>query len=328
LGAGKADVPRGNKGTRAGGSEQEGQFDADSYWKELIDRFFWLLLQIALPDLYAAADAGRKPKSLSNEFTDILNTGDTKIHKYPHRADFVMEVPLKNGESEWVILHIEAQGQGSDLNFRMSHYRSAIFFHYKKEPVALAIITDKRPANEAKYYSHNHFGTESVYRYNRLVLAKLDDDALLANDNPMGILLYAAKNAMRAKAEHRKYRYLRIAMDHLAERGWDRNDKHDLMLFIERIVNLQDEELIAQYNEYRLRLDKEGKIMYIQLLEREKAKELIQSGVEKGKLEGKREGRLEGKLEIARNLLARGDSPDTVSKIAGLPKKKIQELMN
>jgi predicted transposase/invertase (TIGR01784 family) len=152
------------------------------------------------------------------------------------------------------------------------------------------------------------------------VLAKLDDDALLANENPMGILLYAAKNALHTKVEHRKYRYLRVAMDRLAERGLDRKDKHDLMLFIERIVNLQDGELIAQYSEHRLQLDREGKIMYIQLLEREKAKELIESGVEKGKIEGK--------IEVARNLLARGDSPDTVSKIAGLPKKKIRELMN
>jgi hypothetical protein len=312
LGARKTDVQRGNKGTKAGRSGQEGQFDADSYWKELIDRFFWLLLQIALPDLYAAADTSMKPKSLSNEFTDILNTGDTKIHKYPHRADFVMEVPLKSGASEWVILHIEAQGEGSDLNFRMSHYRSAIFFHYKKEPVALAIITDKRPANEAEYYSHSNFGTDSVYRYNRLVLAKLDDDALLANDNPMGILLYAAKNAARAKAEHRKYRYLRIAMDRLAERGLDRKDKHDLMLFIERIVNLKDEELIAQYSEHRRQLDKEGKMVYIPLLEREKAKELIEKG----------------KLEVARNLLANGVSPDVIAKSAEIPVEKIRELMN
>jgi hypothetical protein len=41
---------------------------------------------------------------------------------------------------------------------------------------------------QAGYYSHSHFGTESVYRYNRLVLAELDGDALLANENPMGIL--------------------------------------------------------------------------------------------------------------------------------------------
>jgi hypothetical protein len=312
LAARKSNVPRENKVRKHAESESEGNFDADSYWKELIDRFFWLLLQITLPDLYAAADTRRKPKSLSNEFTDILNTGDPKIHKYPRRADFVMEVPMKDNTSEWVILHIEAQGQGSDINFRMSHYRSAIFFHYKKEPVALAIITDKRPVNEAEYYSHSHFGTESVYRYNRLVLAELDDDALLANENPMGILLYAAKNAFRAKAEGRKYRYLRVAMDRLAERGLDRKDKHDLMLFIERIVNLQDEELIAQYSEHRLRLDKEGKMVYIPLLEREKAEELIEKG----------------KLELARNLLENGVSPDVIAKSAELPVKKIRELMN
>jgi hypothetical protein len=72
------------------------------------------------------------------------------------------------------------------------------------------------------------------------VLLELDDDALLANENPIGILLYAAKNALHAKAEHQKYRYLRVAMDCLAERGWDRKDKHDLMLFIERIIDLRD----------------------------------------------------------------------------------------
>jgi hypothetical protein len=41
----------------------------------------------------------------------------------------------------------------------------------------------------------------------------------------MGILLYAAKNALRAKTEHQKHRYLRAAMDRLAARGWDRQDK-------------------------------------------------------------------------------------------------------
>jgi predicted transposase/invertase (TIGR01784 family) len=312
----KRKVTRGNKAAKPGGIEPEGKFDADSYWKELIERFFWLLLQIALPELYSAADTGRTPKPLSGEFTDILNTGDPKIHKHPRHADFVMEVPLKTGASEWVILHIEAQGKGSDINFRMCHYRSAIFFHYRKEPVALAIITDKRPAKEAGFYSHSHFGTESIYRYNKLVLSELDDDALLTNDNPFGILLYAAKNALGTKSEQRKFRYMRVAMDRLAELGWNREDKHDLMLFIERIVNLKDEKLIARYKEHRLQLDREGRIVYIPLLEREKAKELIESGVEKGK------------LEFARNLLVRGISPDIIAESAGLPLEKIREIMN
>jgi predicted transposase/invertase (TIGR01784 family) len=56
--------------------------------------------------------------------------------------------------------------------------------------------------------------------------------------------------------------------------------------------------------------------MYIPFYELDAAEELEERAIEKGK------------LEVARNLLARGDSPETVSEIAGLPKKKIQELMN
>jgi predicted transposase/invertase (TIGR01784 family) len=67
-------------------------------------------------------------------------------------------------------------------------------------------------------------------------------------------------------------------------------------------------------------LDREGKIVYIPLLEREKAKELIQSGMEKGKIEGK--------LEVASNMLANGIMPELVVKITGLPKERIQGLMN
>jgi hypothetical protein len=36
----------------------------------------------------------------------------------------------------------------------------------------------------------------------------------------------------------------------------------------------------------------------------------------------------EGKLEVARNLLARGDSPDIVAELSGLSREKIHELMN
>jgi hypothetical protein len=293
------------------------RFDADSYWKELIDRFAWPLIQLALPELYEAADTRKKPKPLDKEFRDILNTGDPKIHKHPHYADFILEIPMKHGMPQWIILHFEIQGRrGGDLNVRMYHYKSAIFFHYKREPVALAIITHKRPKREADHYEHSHFGTESVYRYNRLVLAELDDDALLADPNPMGILLYAAKNALRTRAERQKYNYLRTAMDCLAERGWNRKDKRDLMLFIERIVRLRDEELIAQYNEHWEKLDKEGKIMYIPLMEREKAKKLFQSGIEKGK------------EDMARDLLRRGVEPDVIAESAGLSLEKIQALVN
>jgi hypothetical protein len=52
-----------------------------------------------------------------------------------------------------------------------------------------------------------------------------------------------------------------------------------------------------------------------------------EEGIEEGIKKGIEKGREESKLEIARNLLARGDSPDTVSEIAGLPPEKIMKLI-
>jgi hypothetical protein len=67
---------------------------------------------------------------------------------------------------------------------------------------------------------------------------------------------------------------------------------------------------------YWRQLDKEGKIVYIPLMEREKAKELIEQGAEKAK------------LEVARNMLAKGIAPELVVEIIGLPEGRIKRLVH
>ena len=91
-------------------TDERRYFDSDGLWKDLIDRFFYPLLKRAVPELYEKADITKKPRFLEKEFRDILNTGDPEIHISPHFADFVLEVPLKNGDETWVLFHIEAQG--------------------------------------------------------------------------------------------------------------------------------------------------------------------------------------------------------------------------
>ena len=306
--------------------EKQGDFDYDGFWKDLIERFCYYLLKRAVPELYEKADICVEVRFLNTEFTDVVNTGDPKIRMNPHYADLVFEVPLKGGSNAWVIFHCEAeQGYGGgNLAERMNHYRCFIYAHYRREPVALAIIAGARRKNE-RFYSHSHFGTEITYRYNNLVLAELDDAELQASDNPIDLALYAAKCALKAKAEIQKYTYLRTLLTLLAERGWSEGDKQDLLLFLERIINLQDKELEKQYTKYRDKLTKEGKIVYIPLGERELAKEIRQQGKEEGKKEGKEEGR----EEVARKLIVRGDySLDVISEIADLPVERVQALVN
>jgi predicted transposase/invertase (TIGR01784 family) len=302
---------------RVSDSVRNERFDADGFWKDIIDRFFYSLLKRTLPELYMEADINVKPRFLEKEFRDILNTGNPEIHKSAHFADYVLEVPLKNGCDEWILFHAEAQARGGgNLPERMNFYRCLIYAHYRREPTALAIITDTRPQLETKKYSHSHYGTRIVYEYNNLVLRELDDDELLSSDNPISLVLYAAKVAAKNKKEYQKYSYLRKLSGLLAEHGWSTDDKRDLMLFIERIIYLKDKKLVEQYGKYRRQLDKEGKIMYIPFLEREKAKELIQSGIE------------QGKEEMARNLLVKGVSPDIIAESAGLSLEQVRSLAN
>jgi predicted transposase/invertase (TIGR01784 family) len=154
-----------------------------------------------------------------------------------------------------------------------------------------------------------------MYEYNNLVLSELDDAELAASDNPIDIVLLAAKFAQRARKEHQKSKFLRKAVELLDERGWSMEDKHDLLLFTESIVNLQDEELITRYREDMEHRNREGKSMYIPLMLRDSAAEIEQRGAEKAK------------LEDARNMLTNGIAPELVVKITGLPEERIQGLL-
>ena len=218
---------------------------------------------------------------------------------------------------------MEAQRPGGgNLAERMNHYRSIIYAHYRREPVALAIIAGGHRKKE-RFYSHSHFGTEVVYRYNNLVLADLDDGELRTSNNPIDLALYAAKCALKAKKELQKFNYLRALLKLLAERGWSKEDKWDLLLFLERIIDLHDKDLERQYTEYRDRLNKEGKIVYIPLGERELAIELEQRGAER---EAQRS--TEKMERMVRNLLADGISPDIIAKSADWPVERVKKLVN
>jgi len=297
------------------------KFDYDGFWKDLINRFCYLLLKRAVPELYENTDVTKEHRLLDTEFRDILNTGDPEIHTSPYYADLVLEIPLKNGGETWILLHVEAQQGhgGGNLAERMNHYRCLIYAHYRREPVALAIIAGAHRKDE-RLYAHSHFGTRTVCEYNNLVLADLDDSELQASDNPIDLVLYSAKCALKAKEELQKYTYLRTLTELLAERGWNSNEKRDLDNFIRRIINLTDEMLQDKYLEFRQQLNREGKLMYEPFLKQAEERMAERRGIEKGKEEGKE--------EVARKLLANGVSPDVVAKSTGFPVERVRTLVN
>jgi hypothetical protein len=135
-----------NNDTSGGTADKQKNFDYDGFWKDLINRFCYSLLKRAVPELYEKVNTKIEPRFLDTEFRDILNTGDPEIRTSPHFADLLFEVPLIDGGSMWILFHCEAQQQpgGGSIPERMNHYRCLIYAHFRREPVALAIIAEGR----------------------------------------------------------------------------------------------------------------------------------------------------------------------------------------
>ena len=190
-------------------SRQKEQFDFDGFWKDLIERFWRELLKSVLPTLYAVADLTKEPEFLDKELRDALHIPDDRSS--PRFVDALLKIPLRDGREEWVLLHIEVQGPGGEaLTFRMYFYCALLFAHYQKMPVALAILTSPRRGETTGVFEESQHGTSLRYQFNTLELDKLDDEKLLASDNPFDLALYAARMAKQSRNDERmKFRYLR-----------------------------------------------------------------------------------------------------------------------
>ena len=148
-----------------------------------------------MPELYEDVDFSQDFTSLDKELRDTIQVSLSEEHNAAKFVDTLVQIPLKSGKNQWVLLHIEVQGKGGeDISLRMILYCCLIFAHYRRMPVALAILTDKRPSNEKPgKFEFSEYGTELLYKYNLFEVYNQSDEKLLNSDNPLDSFIYAAK---------------------------------------------------------------------------------------------------------------------------------------
>ena len=296
------------------------RFDHDGFWKDFIKRFWREMLKRTLPDLYADADLSKEPKFLDTALRDTLFTPGAEEHNFAKFVDQLIEIPLKNGHYRLILLHIEIQGPGGeDISFRMVTYCCLIFSHYQREPVALAILTSPRPNETLGVYESSQYGTRHIYHYNCFELYNQDEEELLASDNPFDLVLYAAKKAALCKnEEQQKFTYLLQLTRLMSEKGWSAEDRKDVLVFIERIINLQNRELFEQYVAEFMKMKGEPNMAYVSFIEEYFRNEGRAEGRAEGKAEGRTEGEYQARLEMAQKMQAGGMPPQDILKYTGL----------
>ena len=305
-------------------NEEEERFDYDGFWKDLIEVFWREMLQVAIPELYEAADLSKEPKFLSKELRDTIFAPEDGEHNPAQFIDELLDVPLKNGGSAWVLLHIEVQGPGGkDISMRMFNYFCLIVSHYKRYPVGLVILTAHRPARETPgKFEVSQYGTSINYKYNVIDLWSLRDEELLEGNNPFKFMMYAARKALSCrKDEMQKFVYLKELRKLLQFGGWGKEESRVLLLFTERIVNLKNKDLRVEYDEFVADTEGGTRMPYESWIEKSFHDKGVAEGVEKGRAEERK-----NLLESAKGFIAKGIPLIEIAEIMHLTPAEISSL--
>lgn len=228
-------------------------------------------------------------------------------------ADALVKVYLLDGKEQWVLIHIEVQGQrDDDFPERMfiSYYR--IFDRYKKRIAGFAILSDNDPNWHPHEFVSELLGAKETYHFNTAKLITINPNILTNNDNPFAWVVIAHRAAQQTSknAQARLRMKIRLTQE-LAQQHYSNEAIRDLYRFMDWIMQLPEAERIQYKDELR---KMEGESMkYISSIEQTALAEGIEKGmmqgiekgIEKGMMQGMEKGRTTERIGLIMRLLER-----------------------
>lgn len=213
----------------------------DEGWKVLLGEHLDAFLQFFFPHVYDAIDWSKAYKFLDNELHSI--TANVKEGVGLRRVDKLVQVYRKGGESIWLLIHIEIQGQ-KVVNFatRMYIYSYRIYDEYRVHPVSLAVFTDSNHDWRPDHYEHEDLGCKTQYDYPTAKLLEYDDDYLMQSTNPFALVAIAHRRVAKlGKSGEKRVQVKTELMNLLLTHGYSSEYIHSLTRFLDYIVKLPDQ---------------------------------------------------------------------------------------
>jgi hypothetical protein len=160
--------------------------------------------------------------------------------KNNNEADKLVQVTLKNGEQNWVFVHIEFENSHKPaIKVRMYDYYSRIKEAHGQEITAIAIFTGRRVPKDSNRYEKSVFGTTIRYEYNTYAIVEQDETDLEANPNPFAIAVLANLYVLKTYNDDDKRLELKKHIYNIArQRGYPDDKTHRLILFLTELVKL------------------------------------------------------------------------------------------
>jgi len=258
--------------------------DYDSPWKNTLARFFPEFMQFFFPRAHRGIDWARGYVFLDKELQRSVRDS-TLGRRY---VDKLVQVHRKGGGEDWLLIHVEVQGQ-SEQAFaeRLFTYHYRLFDRYHRAVVTQVVLADTSADFHPREFRYSNWGCELRLRFPTVKLLELAtrQQRLERSRNPFALVVAAHLAAQRtAHDPGQRFDSKLGLLRRLYARGWERQAILELLRFIDWVLELPTALEGQFWNEVR-QLEEKPMGRYITSLERM----AIRRGMEQGRLEGQSE---------------------------------------
>ncbi len=219
----------------------------DTLWKLIIEGETEPCLRFFFPKMAAQIDFSKGVRFLGEEFFKLFPELNDSQNR---RLDKLIEVTLKTGETQWLLIHIEVQGYvDSEFTKRMFEYFYRILEKYQKPVTALAIFTDDDPNFHPTEHRISCWGTEMVYHFNTYKLAEKTLVDFQDKDNIFSIIMETAwYNLRKNKPEDTALYDIKLQLiRRFLEMGYPKNHIRIILTFLGFYTNFKDKILSENF---------------------------------------------------------------------------------
>ena len=260
------------------------QRKSDILWKVIIEEVFPDLLRFIYPDADDEYNMERGFEFLDKELAELNPQPDEE--KDSRFADKLVKVYHRDGMEEWVLLHVEVQGDTQDRDAfaeRMYTYFYRIRDRYPGRLVsALAIFTGENGNRMPGKYSYEYRGTRLTYEYPTVSILDYSDEELDKSSNPFAQVVVAAKMRLQEGKvpEDELLNNKLLAARKLTEKGFGMEKIRAIFNFLRNYVLFEKPETNRKFDNLFKETDKTSVMNTVEYLKMEGKEEAATAFVE------------------------------------------------
>lgn len=234
----------------------------DILWKAIIEDFFEDFLLFFYPQHFEEINFSKGFEFLNKELERLLPDSTSK----GRRADLLVKVFLKNGQEQWLLIHIEVQGYyDADINYRVftTYYR--IYDRYKVPINCLVIYSDEYPNYQPDSFGLKCFKTELKFKFDIYKLLEQKPDQLQKQQNVFADILEIAWYGIKPN-QPKDEKLLEIKTQifrRLLNRGYPKGSIRRLLDFIRFYLPFENLDNNLKFEEHIDQITKTRKVMGI-----------------------------------------------------------------